>query len=367
MLFVLLINGVHRIQLIVELLIESTFLMLEYMKTFDRNLLRNCVGKMKIIMPYLMFLSVFLCSAQQKLKALIVDGQNNHSVWPKSTMMMKQYLEESGRFQVDVYRTIYTWKAERELEFIALADTKKTVNLEAPKTDVDFSPDFKNYDVVISNFGWKAAPWPKQTQENFETFVNEGGGFVSVHAADNSFPEWEAYNKMIGLGGWGGRNEKNGPYLYYTNEGKFVQDSTVGKGGAHGERHHFPVTLRDAEHPITKNMPKVWLTGIDECYAKLRGPGKNLTILATGKDQSAKAPTDRHEPVLMVINFGKGRVFHTTLGHDVDSYENVGFIVSFLRGTEWAATGNVTQKIPNDFPTDKESTFRKFKLKKHKK
>jgi type 1 glutamine amidotransferase len=317
---------------------------------------------MRILISYLMLLSVVSCQAQTKLKVLIVDGQNNHQVWPKSTIIMQQYLEETGLFTVDIERTKYTWKADREKEYLSLAKAGVSENFEEPKIDKSFSPNFDKYDVVISNFGWKAAPWSKQTQEDFEKYVEAGGGFVSVHAADNSFPEWEAYNKMIGLGGWGDRNEKDGPYLYYSNEGKLVRDSTVGESGAHGKRHRFPVTVRNDEHPITKGMPKVWLTGIDECYAKLRGPADNLTILATGKDQNENAPTDRHEPVLMTIEYGKGRVFHTTLGHDVDSYENVGFIVSFLRGTEWAASGKVTQEIPTDFPTAEEPKSRTFQL-----
>jgi len=53
-------------------------------------------------------------SAAEKLKALIVDGQNNHEVWPKSTIMMKQYLEETGLFEVEIGRTHYIWKSERE-------------------------------------------------------------------------------------------------------------------------------------------------------------------------------------------------------------------------------------------------------------
>ena len=48
--------------------------------------------------------------AEEKLKALIIDGQNNHGAWPKTTAMMKKYLEDSGRFTVDVERTQYTWK-----------------------------------------------------------------------------------------------------------------------------------------------------------------------------------------------------------------------------------------------------------------
>ena len=49
--------------------------------------------------------------------------------------------------------------------------------------------------------------------------------------------------------------------------------------------------------------------------------------------------------------YGKGRVFHTTLGHDINALSCVGFIVTFQRGTEWAATGKVTQKVPTVFPT----------------
>jgi len=315
------------------------------------------------------FLSVFCIlllsvSSEAKIKVLIVDGQNNHEVWPKSTIMMKQYLEETGLFSVDIKRTKYTWKGEREKAYLPLAGVGETQDLKDPKSDPDFILSFKKYDVVVSNFGWLAADWPKATQKALEEFMKKGGGFVSVHAADNSFPTWLEYNKMIGLGGWGDRNEKDGPYVYYTNEGELVRDSSAGGAGAHGPQHIIPVTIRVADHPITKGLPKVWLTAKDECYAKLRGPGENMIILATGKDMSGKAPTDRHEPILMVLTYGKGRIFHTTLGHDDYSCEGVGFITTFLRGVEWAATGKVTQAVPADFPTAEESTIRKFVLKK---
>lgn len=317
---------------------------------------------MKKLIVAILCLTAFTLNAQPKLKALIVDGQNNHVAWPKSTMMMKQYLEETGLFEVDIYRTQYTWKAEEEKEYLGLAKVKATQNLKEPKQDPDFKPKFRKYDVVISNFGWRAAAWPEKTQKSFEKYVKKGGGFVSVHAADNSFPEWKEYNRMIGLGGWGDRTEKDGPYVYYTNEGKLVRDESPGKSGAHGKKNSFPVTIRVSDHPITKGMPKVWRTGVDECYAKLRGPAENMTILATGKDQSDNAPTDRHEPVFMVLDYGKGKVFHTTLGHDGPSLENVGFITSLTRGAEWAATGAVTQPIPADFPTEEEAKSRAFKL-----
>ncbi|WP_068475335.1 ThuA domain-containing protein [Saccharicrinis aurantiacus] len=319
---------------------------------------------MKKILISACCLFALILSVNAKLKVLIIDGQNNHAVWPKSTIMMKQYLEESGLFKVDVYRSKYTWKGDREKQYLALAKAGATENLKDPKSDPNFIPNFKKYDVVVSNFGWKAAPWPEATQKALEDYLSNGGGFVSVHAADNSFPEWKEYNQMIGLGGWGGRNEKDGPYVYYNNEGELIRDTSPGGCGAHGPQGHFPITVRNSNHPITKGMPTVWLTAKDECYAKLRGPAENMTILATGKDQNPNPPTNRHEPILMVLDYGEGRVFHTTLGHDDYSFEGVGFIVSFLRGTEWAASGKVTQGLPNDFPTAEESSSRKFILKK---
>ncbi len=320
---------------------------------------------MKKILLALSLIMIFAFSGEaKKIKVLIVDGQNNHDVWPKSTIMMKQYLEETGLFTVDIDRTAYTWKAEREKAFLPLAGVGETQDLPEPKTDPNFAPKFKKYDVVVSNFGWKAADWPESTQKALEDFMKAGGGFVSVHAADNSFPDWLEYNKMIGLGGWGDRNEKNGPYVYYTNKGELKRDDSPGSAGSHGPQHIVPITVRVPDHPITKGMPEVWLSAKDECYAKLRGPGENMIILATGKDMSGKAPTDRHEPMLMVLTYGNGRIFHTTLGHDDYSCESVGFIVSFLRGVEWAATGKVTIPIPDDFPTADESKSRAFVLKK---
>ena len=93
----------------------------------------------------------------------------------------------------------------------------------------------------------------------------------------------------------------------------------------------------------------------DELYSNLRGPAKNLTVLATAYADPANKGTGEHEPILFTVNYGKGRTFHTVLGHVkgkfVSSVECVGFITTFQRGAEWAATGKVTQEIPADFPT----------------
>jgi type 1 glutamine amidotransferase len=270
--------------------------------------------------------------AAEPMKVLIVDGQNNHGMWPKTTQMMKTYLEQTKLFTVDVATA-------------------------APRgTDPNFKPQFSDYNVVISNFGHGAAPWPDATQQAFEEFVGGGGGFVVIHAADNSFPEWPAYNEMIGLGGWGGRSERSGPYVYTNAKGDVIRDTSPGRGGNHGTQWEFPVIVRDKDHPITKGMPVEWLHAKDELYDQLRGPGRNMQILATAESKVTK----RHEPMIFTINYGKGRVFHTPMGHAEYSQECVGFITTLTRGTEWAATGKVTIPVPDDFPTADATSSRKY-------
>ena len=301
-----------------------------------------------------------IARSNKKIKTLIIDGQNNHGQWPKITFMMKDYLEETGLFKVDVRRTAFTWRGDDLIPRYPIKGVQKTQALKESKTDPDYKPKFSKYDLVVCNFGWKAAPWPKETQAALEEFVSAGGGLVIVHAADNSFPEWLEYNKMIGLGGWGDRSEKDGPYVYYNDEDELVRNMEKGKAGSHGPQSEYQVQIRNKEHPITKGMPEHWIHAKDELYAKLRGPAENMEILATAYSSEDNKGTGRHEPILMALNYGQGRVFHTPMGHVDYSIACVGFIISLQRGSEWAATGEVSIGIPKDFPSADKSSSREY-------
>ncbi|GAL67399.1 ThuA domain-containing protein [Jejuia pallidilutea] len=312
-----------------------------------------------------------------KLKALIIDGENSHGIWPKSTFMMKDYLEQTGLFTVDIARKKFNWIGPHHNTIKETDDVKELINifplkdgterilLDAPKFDPDFSPNFSDYDVVVSNLGWKSSEWPEQTKTNFINYIKNGGGFVTVHAANNAWGNWEAYNEIIGLGGWGGRTKENGPYVYYNNDNKIVKDTSDGICASHGAQHNFIVKTRTPEHPIMKGLPIEWLHGKDELYERLRGPAKNMTILATAYSSSeyGEKRTQRHEPILLTVKYGKGRTFHTTLGHMDYSMESVGFITTLQRGAEWAATGKVTQKLPKDFPDNEKISTRTWRFK----
>ena len=146
--------------------------------------------------------------------------------------------------------------------------------------------------------------------------------------------------------------------MYYNNEGELIRDETAGPGGAHGPQSEYQIQVRNSEHPITKGMPELWMHTKDELYNSLRGPAENMEVLATAYADPNNKGTGRHEPALMTINYGKGRIFHNIMGHADYSVNCVGFITTILRGTEWAATGNVTQEIPENFPTPNTSSSR---------
>lgn len=277
-----------------------------------------------------------LCADAQAeaIRVLLIDGQNNHN-WRATTPMLKRHLEAAGRFTVDV------------TSHLKAGDKPGSV-----KT-VPFPPDLSKYDVVVSNYN--GAPWPASFNNDLEERLRTGKiALVIVHAANNSFTNWKEYNEMIGMG-W--RGAGFGARLVLDDSGKEVRsDKGKGPGAGHGSKHAFTVTVRDSSHPVTKDMPSEWRHTADELYHGMRGPIKNMKVLATSYSDKKTGGTGEHEPMIWTVTYGKGRVFHTPMGHDLDGMACVGFMATLQRGTEWAATGKVTLPLPKEFPTPEKTS-----------
>ena len=299
------------------------------------NVIKKLVGAMAVVA---MALAFSCCSGTKPIKALVVSGQNNHN-WQVSHKVLKLILDNSGMFQTDILLT------------------------PAKGGDMNgFNPEFDKYDVVVLDYNGDR--WSASTDSAFLQYVRNGGGVVVYHAADNTFADWDEFNRIIALGGWEGRNEKHGPYCYW-DDGGLVLDETPGNGGSHGQQREYAMHCRNAEHPITKGLPDNWMHGKDEMYDSMRGPANIKDLLYSGKADKETGGSGKEEPLVFTVDYGKARIFHIMLGHcgpteeDNPAMQCAGFQTLLLRGAEWAATGEVTQSLPADFPTDKTVSLRK--------
>lgn len=292
----------------------------------------------KLFFVVFSLLLAYTVSARKPIKTLLITGQNNHN-WQVSHVVLKQILENSGRFDVDF-----------------------VISPEQGKDMSGFVLDFSPYQLVVLDYNGDS--WPEETNRRFLEYVQNGGGVVIYHAADNAFSKWPEFNRICALGGWEGRNENFGPYVYWK-DGKLVKDSSAGPGGSHGRQHEYVLNGRDKVHPVVKGLPLKWRHAKDELYDRMRGPGNIRDILYTAYSDKETNGSGREEPLVFTVDYGNARIFHTMLGHagatteDNIAMQCTGFQVLLLRGAEWAATGKVTQKVPKDFPTETTCSYRK--------
>ncbi|HRV07717.1 MAG TPA: ThuA domain-containing protein [Acidobacteriota bacterium] len=244
-----------------------------------------------------------------KLRALVLTGRNNHD-WRRTSQRLKQLLSASGRFDVRV------------------------VEEPAGVTQHTLAP----YNVVILDY--QGPRLGQATEQALSDFVRSGGGLVAVHAAGYAFTgldvladghrptglreePWEEYWSLVG-GIWSEKDPKTG----------------------HGRRHTFAVRVADPAHPIVRGMSPE-LPATDELFHNLK-MHPSAHVVATAYSAPETGGTGKDEPVLWVTAYGSGRVFCTTLGHDLVAMAEPGFVNTFLRGTEWAASGDVT--LPAEIP-----------------
>jgi type 1 glutamine amidotransferase len=251
-----------------------------------------------------------LASAQApkpKLQALIITGQNTASHdWHATTPVLRKLLEDTGRFEVRVTE-----------EFRGAG----------PET---LAP----YDVVLLSYYDGRKPelrWGDRAEQSLLNFVRSGKGLVVYHFATAAFDGWTEFEKLCG-GNWRPNN------------------------GHHSARHDYTVTVTDRDHPITRGIRATFPQANDELYANLKWQTDSTThVLATAwDDHSLYKPGEKqplpgpglNQPMLWTVDYGRGRIFVTALGHDPDAMRLPGFTVTLARGAEWAATNAVTIPLP---------------------
>jgi hypothetical protein len=264
------------------------------------------------------------------IRVLIVDGFSNHD-WRLTTRFIRAILEPTGLFSVDV----------------------STSPPEATSPGWEqWRPDFAAYDVVIQNCNdINGGPsWPQPVREAFEKFVRRGGGVYVWHSGNNAFPDWPAYNDIIGIG-W--RKKEFGDALVVSDAGKVTRiPPGQGEDTGHGKRFDALVQ-RLGEHPIHRGLPRLWRAADIEVYYYVRGPAKNVEVLS----YASEPHTSLNWPIEWTVRYGRGRVYTSTLGHvwkgDTQpvTVRDAGVQTLLVRALQWLARRPVAWPPPSDFPT----------------
>ncbi|MBE0535265.1 MAG: ThuA domain-containing protein [Phycisphaerae bacterium] len=175
------------------------------------------------------------------------------------------------------------------------------------------SPELNQYDAVVLHFmNWEQPDPGEKARANLKAFVEGGKGLVLVHFACGAFQDWPEFKNLAGRA-WDPKLRAHDPFGKYT------------------------VDIVDAKHPITRGMKAFETT--DELYTCLAGDRK-VRMLAT-----AKSKVDGKDyPMAFTFRYGKGRVFHSVLGHDAPALANPPVAQLFRRGTAWAARLSITQE-----------------------
>jgi hypothetical protein len=271
------------------------------------------------------------------IRVLIVDGFSNHD-WQQTTRSIRAILEPTGLFSVAV--------------------TTAPPSAASPGWDA-WRPDFATYDVVVQTCNdINGGPlWPAAVRAEFEKFVRRGGGVYVWHAGNNAFPDWPAYNDIIGIG-W--RKKEFGYAIAVTDDGSIERiPPGEGQDTGHGKRFDALVQRR-GEHPVHRGLPRAWRAADIEVYYHVRGPAKNVEVLSYAREPH----TGRNWPIEWTVRYGRGRVYTSTLGHvwkgDVNpvTVRDAGVQTILVRALQWLARREVSYPVPADFPTAEATSIR---------
>lgn len=278
-----------------------------------------------------------LAGKADPVRVLIVDGFSNHD-WRLTTRSIRAILEPTGLFAVDV--------------------STSPPDAASPGWD-EWRPDFAAYDVVIQTCNdINGGPaWPAPVREAFEKYLRRGGGVYVWHSGNNAFPDWPAYNDIIGIG-W--RKKEFGYALVVADDGRITRiPPGQGEDTGHGKRFDARVQ-RLGDHPIHRGLPRAWLAADIEVYYHVRGPAKKVTVLSFAREPH----TGLNWPIEWTVRYGRGRVYTSTLGHvwkgDVQpvTVRDAGVQTLLVRALQWLANRPVSWPVPPDFPTATSTSIR---------
>lgn len=302
---------------------------------------------MKRTLLVLSLLILPLMTYAEPIKVLLVSGQNNHN-WQQTSSLL--------------------WAMLSNYDEIFVTDIASMPPREAPQEAKDrFDPKFHEYDVVLMDYNGE--DWSAEIKRRFEIYVRGGGGVVNIHAANNPFSSWVAWNEMIGLG-W--RNNNFGDRIFFEERGNRLERvmKGLGLGAGHGRVHQWNIINKDNEHPINEGMPVEWAHAPDELYHGQRGPAENMHVIQIAYSTEDSGGSGKYEPITWEIPYGAGTVITCVMGHwwgnkavygenNMLSLRCAGFQTTVMRSLEYAATGNVERVgIPEDFPTKDEISVR---------
>lgn len=249
----------------------------------------------------LVCLALPLVAADKPIHVLIITGDHGHA-WKETTPYLQELLTKAG-MHADVTETPHK----------------------------DLTPDnLAKYDVLFLNYkdtkkGGPETVWSDENKKAFTDAVKGGKGLVVYHHASSAFVGGDDYSKefeKVIAGGWR-------------------------RQGNHGKRHEFSLVVRK-EHPITKGLSAELPHSNDELYQNSVMPADAVTLVTAFSDKKIDPKnSDKHEPVVWVAEYGKGRVVENVLGHDVAAMKgSPAFQVLITRCVEWAATGEAKAPVP---------------------